>query len=200
MLKKPIVETVESNGQNDEEDASKSWENYLKRNRSIIVDLLVGQYKSTLICPDCKKISITFDPYMSVSLPLPNYQLISFQFYLIARDSRELPLKITFMLPSTNTSAQLKEELLRHIKKDPEHIQIQMIKDHRIIEEVKPQTSIRFLKEYEGIIFVYETYAQSVDGQALSSTEQRLRLDLSIMRDLSSQQSRLNNNNNNRRQ
>jgi ubiquitin carboxyl-terminal hydrolase 4/11/15 len=33
---------------------------------------MVGQYKSELICPDCKRISITFDPYMTVTLPLPN--------------------------------------------------------------------------------------------------------------------------------
>lgn len=31
-----------------------------------------GQYKSTLVCPDCKKISIAFDPFMYLSLPLPS--------------------------------------------------------------------------------------------------------------------------------
>lgn len=31
-----------------------------------------GQYKSTLCCPDCNKISITFDPFMYLSLPLPS--------------------------------------------------------------------------------------------------------------------------------
>nr|AAN04210.1 Putative ubiquitin carboxyl terminal hydrolase [Oryza sativa Japonica Group] len=31
-----------------------------------------GQYKSTLVCPDCKKISVTFDPFMYLSLPLPS--------------------------------------------------------------------------------------------------------------------------------
>lgn len=31
-----------------------------------------GQYKSTLICPVCGKISITFDPFMYLSLPLPS--------------------------------------------------------------------------------------------------------------------------------
>jgi ubiquitin carboxyl-terminal hydrolase 15 len=30
-----------------------------------------GQYKSTLVCPKCNKVSTTFDPFMYLSLPLP---------------------------------------------------------------------------------------------------------------------------------
>ncbi|KAF1885501.1 hypothetical protein Lal_00029390 [Lupinus albus] len=32
----------------------------------------IGQYKSTLVCPVCRKISVTFDPFMYLSLPLPS--------------------------------------------------------------------------------------------------------------------------------
>ena len=40
---------------------------------SIIVLFLhfQGQYKSTLVCPICEKVSVTFDPFMYLSLPLP---------------------------------------------------------------------------------------------------------------------------------
>jgi ubiquitin C-terminal hydrolase len=31
----------------------------------------MGQYKSKVICPDCKFESITFDPFSNVSLPIP---------------------------------------------------------------------------------------------------------------------------------
>lgn len=72
----------------DSEVAAEMWERHLKRNKSIIVDLFqglfhfvllfiieliifIGQLKSTLICPECKKVSITFDPFMYLSLPLP---------------------------------------------------------------------------------------------------------------------------------
>jgi len=42
------------------------------RNDSVILDNMCGLYKSTLSCPDCKKISITFDPFFSVSVPIPS--------------------------------------------------------------------------------------------------------------------------------
>ena len=37
----------------------------------MIIDLFTGLYQSTLICPDCGKKSITFDPFNDLTLPLP---------------------------------------------------------------------------------------------------------------------------------
>ena len=71
VVQKPYVETVESNGRPDEEVAQEAWEAHLKRNKSIIVDLFQGQFKSTVNCPVCDKVSITFDPFMYLSVPLP---------------------------------------------------------------------------------------------------------------------------------
>ncbi len=71
VLKKPLVEKVESN-EPDDIKSEKSWIGFLRRNQSILVELLYGQYKSTLFCPDenCGNISTCFDPFLSVSLPL----------------------------------------------------------------------------------------------------------------------------------
>jgi ubiquitin carboxyl-terminal hydrolase 15 len=33
---------------------------------------LQGHYKSTLTCPTCSKTSVTFDPFMYLSLPVPS--------------------------------------------------------------------------------------------------------------------------------
>lgn len=51
--------------------AAESWANYLKRNDSIIVDVFHGLLKSRVVCPECEKVSITFDPFVYLSLPLP---------------------------------------------------------------------------------------------------------------------------------
>ena len=42
----------------------------LRRNDSIITDLFCGQFKSTIKCPDCKLINITFDPFDAINLSL----------------------------------------------------------------------------------------------------------------------------------
>lgn len=53
-----------------QEVATEAWSNYRKRNDSIIVDTFHGLLKSTLVCPECSKISVTFDPFCYLSLPL----------------------------------------------------------------------------------------------------------------------------------
>ncbi|KAI9815176.1 MAG: CSN-associated deubiquitinating enzyme Ubp12 [Phylliscum demangeonii] len=51
--------------------ADQCWEIYKARNDSVIVDLFAGTYKSTLVCPACDKVSITFDPFNNLTLQLP---------------------------------------------------------------------------------------------------------------------------------
>lgn len=55
----------------DEIVAAESWTNYKRRNDSIIVDTFHAQLKSTLVCPECNLVSVTFDPFCYLTLPLP---------------------------------------------------------------------------------------------------------------------------------
>jgi len=71
VRKKPYVELKDSDGRPDEEVSKEHWEGFLMRNQSIVVDLMYGQLKSTVICQDCNRNSITFDPFLTLSLPIP---------------------------------------------------------------------------------------------------------------------------------
>lgn len=44
---------------------------------------MTGQYRSKVTCPDCGKESITFDPFITVTLPIPQKTIHSVQFYTI---------------------------------------------------------------------------------------------------------------------
>ncbi|KAF2205264.1 cysteine proteinase [Delitschia confertaspora ATCC 74209] len=46
-------------------------ENHFLRNDSVATDLFTGFYRNTMVCPDCEKVSITFDPFNLVTLQLP---------------------------------------------------------------------------------------------------------------------------------
>ena len=72
IIDKPYTEKVESNdANNDEQIAQKAWTTHKLRNDSVVVDLIQGQLKSRIKCPDCTRISVTFDPFMFLSVPLP---------------------------------------------------------------------------------------------------------------------------------
>jgi len=71
VINKPYIELPDNQGRPDETVAVEAWEAHLARNASIITDYFHGQFKSTVRCPDCKITSVTFDPFCTVSLPLP---------------------------------------------------------------------------------------------------------------------------------
>lgn len=76
VLKKPFYESSlecdSDSGLNTFKIANESWMRFLSRENSIIVDNFYGQFKSKLTCPECKKISITFEPFNNLIVPLAN--------------------------------------------------------------------------------------------------------------------------------
>lgn len=77
VKKKPYIEKPDStdemvnNPEAIREMAAKVWDITKKRDDSVISDLFTGMYKSTLVCPICAKVSITFDPFNNLTLQLP---------------------------------------------------------------------------------------------------------------------------------
>ena len=77
VKKKPYIEKPDStddmvnNPAAIKEMADKVWDITKQRDDSVIADLFTGMYKSTVVCPECDKISITFDPFNNVTLQLP---------------------------------------------------------------------------------------------------------------------------------
>ncbi|OMJ93584.1 hypothetical protein SteCoe_3422 [Stentor coeruleus] len=68
---KPYVEDPNLRSTGESELARRFWENHKLRNDSIITDLMHGQFRSEVECPLCNKISLSFDPFLMISLPIP---------------------------------------------------------------------------------------------------------------------------------
>lgn len=77
VKKKPYIEKPDSTDEMIGDQAAianmaeQVWDITKRRDDSIVADLFTGLYKSTLKCPVCHKISITFDPFNNLTLPLP---------------------------------------------------------------------------------------------------------------------------------
>ena len=72
VSKKEYTELKEkSEEETDAECSKRFWNNFLKRNDSIITDLFCGQIKSTVTCPKCRFVNITFDPFYTLNLNIP---------------------------------------------------------------------------------------------------------------------------------
>ncbi|CAI0402306.1 unnamed protein product [Linum tenue] len=96
---KPYIEGKDSEGRPDVEVAEECWQNHMARNDSIIVDISQGQYRSTLVCPICKKSSITFDPFMYLSLPLPSTTMRKMTLTILGADGVCTPSPVVVTVP-----------------------------------------------------------------------------------------------------
>lgn len=57
IVDKPYVEIKDADGRPDQIVAEEMWLQHKMRNDSIIVDLFQGQFKSTLVCPECAHVT-----------------------------------------------------------------------------------------------------------------------------------------------
>ena len=73
VKRRVLTAAIESNGRPDRVVARESWDAYRERNKSIVVDLMMGLLKSEVRCPSvtCGKASVTFDCYRYLTVPIP---------------------------------------------------------------------------------------------------------------------------------
>jgi len=132
---KPYTENVESNGRDDNIVANETWTTYLERNNSIIVDKLQGQYKSKLVCPDCGRTSITFDPFMYLTVPLPTekYKLVPITFL---HGDGSPPKKYGIKVLKEANIADLKKQMGKQFDIDPKWFAIADIWKHKVYKRL----------------------------------------------------------------
>lgn len=84
--KKPYVEISEKDGKSDEQASLEAWNKHVYRHQSVILDLFHGQYKTKITCSLCNRISITFDPYLIVNLPIPVVKMVDLEVQFVPYD------------------------------------------------------------------------------------------------------------------
>ncbi|KAI9864016.1 MAG: CSN-associated deubiquitinating enzyme Ubp12 [Trichoglossum hirsutum] len=123
ILKKPYIEKPDSTDDmvNDPEAllalANKCWDIYKARNDSVVADLFAGTYKSTLVCPVCEKVSITFDPFSNLTLQLPIENIWSKEVYYFPL--RGTPIRLVAEMDKNGSIKGLKEFIGAKMGVDP---------------------------------------------------------------------------------
>ncbi|XP_007168813.2 ubiquitin carboxyl-terminal hydrolase 19 isoform X3 [Balaenoptera ricei] len=139
---KPYTETVDSDGRPDEVVAEEAWQRHKMRNDSFIVDLFQGQYKSKLVCPVCAKVSITFDPFLYLPVPLPQKQKVLPIFYF-AREPHSKPVKFLVSISKENSSAsEVLDSLSQSVHVKPENLRLAEVIKNRFHRVFLPSHSL----------------------------------------------------------
>ncbi|KAK9497948.1 hypothetical protein O3M35_003843 [Rhynocoris fuscipes] len=155
IKKKPYIEVKDSLGRSDNELAKEAWENYKKRNDSIIVDTFHGLLKSRVVCPECERVSVTFDPFCYLSLPLPlkKDRILNVRYIPFDGNKRESNFRVS--VPRKGIIRDLCQELSARVACKPDQLLVAEIAHCHFHKFYFNEDSLDNIDEKD-IIFVYQ--------------------------------------------
>jgi len=145
----------------EEEDmavaGSRAWDAHRRRNDSLVMDSFYGQFKSTCVCPQCNRVSVSFDAFNHVSLEIPQEQnaIVPLTVLLIraATPSRpgSLPVRYAMHVRRDHPISHVKMELSRmsgiprerlHVCECYDGVVARMFRDEHTVSMIKPKDMI----------------------------------------------------------
>ncbi|NXK46864.1 UBP4 hydrolase, partial [Chauna torquata] len=163
VKKKPYLELKDANGRPDSVVAKEAWENHRLRNDSIIVDIFHGLFKSTLVCPKCSKVSVTFDPFCYLTLPLPLRRDCLMEVTLVYVDPQRRPVQYRVVVPMMGAISDLCESLSKISGVPAENMVVTDVYNHRFHKIFQMDEGLNHIMPKDDI-FVYEVCKPSEDG------------------------------------
>uniref|UniRef100_A0A8C6PAF3 Ubiquitin carboxyl-terminal hydrolase n=1 Tax=Nothobranchius furzeri TaxID=105023 RepID=A0A8C6PAF3_NOTFU len=155
VKKKPYLALRDAEGRPDEIVAKEAWTNHRLRNDSVIVDIFHGLFKSTLVCPECSKVSVTFDPFCYLTLPLPMKKDRTMEVFLVRSDPQSRPTQYRVVVPKLGTVTDLCSALSKLCGIPPEHMVVADVYNHRFHKIYRRDDGLNQIMEKDDI-FVYE--------------------------------------------
>ncbi|KAK7909668.1 hypothetical protein WMY93_014352 [Mugilogobius chulae] len=165
VKKKPYLALRDAEGRPDEIVAKEAWTNHRLRNDSIIVDIFHGLFKSTLVCPECSKVSVTFDPFCYLTLPLPMKKDRTMEIFLVRSDPQSRPTQYRVIVPKLGTVADLCSALSKLCGFPAENMMVADVYNHRFHKIYRRDDGLNQIMEKDDI-FVYEV--QEEDSERMN--------------------------------
>mmetsp|Transcript_18398 Transcript_18398/g.33091 ORF Transcript_18398/g.33091 Transcript_18398/m.33091 type:complete len:952 (-) Transcript_18398:22-2877(-) len=103
---KPYTSEISREGLTEDELANGYWAQFQSRNSSIVSDLMYGQYRSEVTCPECSNVSLAFDPFLMLSVSVPAITTKSIDVSLIRMDGQPT-VKFSFVTNKKPTISQV---------------------------------------------------------------------------------------------
>ncbi|XP_001606702.2 ubiquitin carboxyl-terminal hydrolase 31 isoform X1 [Nasonia vitripennis] len=126
--------------------AEETFANHVRCNKSFVHEVFQAQFRSSLTCPRCQMQSNTFDPFLCVSVPVPQSQRQMSLFVNVLYTSQQ-PRQVRIGV-SVNQSAnvkELREILASDTRVDENHMLLTEVHDegfHRTFSDCQPLSVI----------------------------------------------------------
>lgn len=88
----------------------------MRSNNSYVYDLFQAVYRSTLTCPNCRRQSNTYDPFLSISLPIPQKTKRPIYVTVVYLDAQPKQVQIGLLMDQCDYVRDLRQTLASDTK------------------------------------------------------------------------------------
>ncbi|XP_039249934.2 ubiquitin carboxyl-terminal hydrolase 15-like isoform X1 [Styela clava] len=184
---KPYVELKDSAGRPDYDVAIEAWKNHLRRNDSIIVDMFHGLFKSTIVCPDCDRVSVTFDPFGYLPLPLPKAKDRMIPCTFFPRDAKKPVTKYNVTVSKDGCIRDLCKALAKQTETEENELIVTDVYNYRFYKIYRGSESIGNYTDRDNLFVFQIGFDEEVENDANEQEEEeKLEYARVVMRQCSS--------------
>ena len=148
----PGASCVATNNLKQAVEADRCWERYLAMNDTVVARTFQGQFKNNIVCSKCGYVSVSFEPFMYLPVPLPNAHVRQTIVTFVSAVSGAKPTTFLLQLTHADNVSTIKEKLLdQDVKRRSETSKLQVVEvfEHHISRTVEDWTSLKYLKDKE---------------------------------------------------
>ncbi|XP_067669048.1 uncharacterized protein [Haliotis asinina] len=137
-----------------QEEADAAWNDYLRENNSVVVSKFQGQFQSTVVCSVCRHVSVTYEPFMYLSLPIP--RAMERQICVIFVHRGMPPTRYLLNMHKTDKVHKLKRELLRLLHQPDCDIILAEVLDSHVSRVLDDNVMLRYVNDTSRKIYAFE--------------------------------------------
>lgn len=155
-------------GRPDEVVAAETLANHLRCNASFVQDIFQAQFRSSLRCPNCRKESNTFDPFLCVSVPILQRQIRPLIVTLVYANQQPRQVRMGFSVESGSSVADFKSVIATDTGLDPSRLILCQLDDSGFTQTLQDADAVWTIGDTERLYCIeLPPAARACDEDAL---------------------------------
>jgi len=156
----PLNFSEKSEKETDLQAAERWWNSFSHRENSIITDLFYGQFKTQMRCPSCKQTQITYEPFMTLGLPIGEKSDSVCRFKVFTNDFKYEFFQIELRDIDKFTSVKdLKDKAKENILNKNKEFDVLLLKDKEVVKAL-PDDELIYDHVFQRVDFTQEEFIE----------------------------------------
>jgi len=149
-------------------EADRYWEKYLAKNNTVVAHSFQGQFKNTVICGECGHVSVSFEPFMYLSVPLP--RALDRQVEVVVLLEGGLPTTHLLTLSTHDRVVDLRTALTARLDLADRKLVLAEVTRNRVSRQLEDNTWLKFVNTTNRKIYCLELLGiaqeETVEGKS----------------------------------